>query len=72
LQIPPEYEGIDLLTDEILGRAEADKMLLWIWPNDRSWENATGYRRLLDLGVAGINAADPKVAVEAVREFTAK
>jgi glycerophosphoryl diester phosphodiesterase len=71
LQIPPEYQGIDLLTDEILGRAKDDGMLLWIWPNDRSWENTQGYTRLLELGVEGINAADPAVAVEAVRAFVA-
>ena len=32
-----------------------------------SWEDAEGYGRLLDLGVDGINAADPPTAVEVVR-----
>ncbi len=66
VQIPPDYEGIEVLTAELVERAEADGLVLWIWPNDRSWEDAEGYTELLDLGVDGINAADPPVAVGVV------
>lgn len=65
VQIPPEYEGVELLTPDFVERAHADGLVLWIWPNSRDWENADGYRRLLDdLAVDGINAADPETAVE--------
>jgi glycerophosphoryl diester phosphodiesterase len=67
MQIPPEYSGTVVLTPELVSRAHADGMVLWIWPNEREWENAEGYQRLLDLGVDGINAADPGVAVDVVR-----
>lgn len=67
VQIPPEYEGIEVLTPELVERAHADGLVLWIWPNDREWENEDGYTRLLDLGVDGLNAADPPTAVEVVR-----
>ncbi len=67
VQIPPEYEGIELLSEDFVARAHGDGLVLWIWPNDRAWENREGYDRLLDLGVDGINAADPAVAVEAIR-----
>ncbi len=67
LQIPPSYEGIEVLTPELVARAHADGLVLWIWPNDREWENTDGYTRLLDLGVDGLNAADPPAAVEVVR-----
>jgi glycerophosphoryl diester phosphodiesterase len=70
IQVPPEYEGIEVLTPEFLANTKADGKVLWIWPNDRSWENADGYRRLLDMGVGGINAADPEVAVQVLREAT--
>jgi glycerophosphoryl diester phosphodiesterase len=70
VQIPPEYEGIELLTPDFIARAKGDGMVLWIWPNERSWENAQGYQRLLDMGVEGINAADPEVAVETLRAHT--
>ena len=67
VQIPPSYEGIEVLTPELVARAHADGLVLWIWPNEREWENADGYGRLLDLGVDGLNAADPPTAVEVVR-----
>ena len=67
VQIPPEYEDIEVLTPDLVTRAHADGLVLWIWPNERGWENADGYDRLLDLGVDGINAADPPTAVEVVR-----
>ena len=66
VQIPPDYQGVEVLTPELVERAEADGLVLWIWPNDRSWEDAEGYTELLDLGVDGINAADPPVAVDVV------
>lgn len=67
VQIPPDYEGIEVLTPELVERAHADGLVLWIWPNSREWENAEGYTRLLDMGVDGLNAADPPTAVEVVR-----
>ena len=63
LQVPPEYEGIEVLTDALVARAHADGYVLWIWPNEREWENAEGYKKLLDMGVDGINAADPLTAL---------
>jgi glycerophosphoryl diester phosphodiesterase len=67
VQIPPEYEGIDVLTPDLVRRAHEDGLVLWIWPNERRWETAEGYTELLDLGVDGLNAADPPTAVEVVR-----
>lgn len=72
VQIPPDYEGVELLTPEFVERAHADGLVLWIWPNSREWENAEGYRRLLGLGVDGINAADPPTAVATVEEFVGR
>ncbi len=70
VQIPPEYEGVELLTPDLVRRAHEQGLVLWIWPNERQWENTDGYERLLDLGVDGINAADPPTAVQVVRSRT--
>lgn len=70
MQIPPDYEDIPVLTPELIERAHADGMVLWIWPNEREWENFDGYTKLLDMGVDGLNAADPAEAVRAVKAFT--
>lgn len=67
LQVPPEYEGITVLTEDLVRRAHEAGYVLWIWPNAREWENADGYGRLLDFGVDGINAAEPPTAVEVLR-----
>lgn len=67
VQIPPEYQGVELLTPDLVRRAHEQGLVLWIWPNEREWENGAGYGRLLDLGVDGINAADPPTAVQVVR-----
>jgi glycerophosphoryl diester phosphodiesterase len=67
VQIPPEYEGIEVLTPDLVRRAHEDGLVLWIWPNERRWETPEGYTELLDLGVDGLNAADPPTAVEVVR-----
>ncbi len=69
VQIPPEYQDIALLTPDFIARAPSDGLVLWIWPNERDWENSQGYRKLLDLGVDGLNAANPEEAVETVKEF---
>ena len=69
LQVPPDYEGIQVLTPDLVTRAHDDGLYLWIWPNERKWENADGYRQLLDLGVDGINAAQPEIAVSTLQEW---
>jgi glycerophosphoryl diester phosphodiesterase len=69
LQIPPDYEGLKVLTPELVERTKADGFVLWIWPNEQKWENATGYRELLDMGVGGINAADPVEAVDTLEAW---
>jgi len=69
LQVPPDYEGIEVLTPQLVERAHSDGLQLWIWPNERKWENAEGYLRLLNLGVDGINAAQPEIAVTTLREW---
>lgn len=70
VQIPPDYQGVELLTPDLVRRAHEQGLVLWIWPNEREWENADGYNRLLDLGVDGINAADPPTAVQVVGSRT--
>ena len=72
LQIPPDYEGLKVLTPELVARTKEDGFVLWIWPNEQKWENEAGYRELLDMGVGGINAADPVVAVDTLDAWLAE
>ena len=67
LQVPPEYEGLEVVTADRVATAHRDGLVLWVWPNDAEWENADGYAKLLDMGVDGLNAADPVTALGVVR-----
>jgi glycerophosphoryl diester phosphodiesterase len=61
VQVPPSYEGIDLL-QIVLDRAEAEGIRVWVWPDDAdSQENADYYQQLIDAGVHGIIAGSPSV-----------
>ena len=68
LQVPPDYQGIKVLTDQLVKDSHAAGYVLWIWPNERKWENTAGYQELLDMGVDGINAADPTTAIALVKK----
>ena len=61
VQVPPSYEGIDLL-QVVLDRANAEGILVWIWPDDAdTQENAEYYQQLIDAGVHGVIAGSPSV-----------
>jgi glycerophosphoryl diester phosphodiesterase len=69
LQLPPEFQGVDVLSPEVIAESKAAGYPIWVWPNDRALENAAGYARFLAMGLDGLNANDPAVAVAAVRAF---
>jgi len=71
LQVPPAYEGIEVLTPEMIAASKAAGYLIWVWPNDRKWETADGYQELLDMGMDGLNINYPALGVEAVDAWIA-
>ena len=70
LQLPPEFNGVKVLTDDVYARAKAANYPIWVWPNDRALENEAAYRAFLAQGVMGLNAAMPADAVAALRRKT--
>jgi len=71
LQVPIEYSGIQVITPELVTDSHAAGYLIWVWPNDRSVENAEGYASLLAQGLDGLNINYPATGVAAVRDFIA-
>jgi glycerophosphoryl diester phosphodiesterase len=71
LQLPPEYEGLEVLTPEVVTASHDAGYVIWVWPNDRVWENAAGYEQLLDLGMDGLNINFPGLGVTAVQDWIA-
>jgi glycerophosphoryl diester phosphodiesterase len=71
LQLPPRYEGVEVLTPDVIARSHAAGYVIWVWPDDRSLENASGYAGLLAEGMDGLNINFPATGVAAVQRFVA-
>ncbi|MEX0847727.1 MAG: glycerophosphodiester phosphodiesterase family protein, partial [Ilumatobacteraceae bacterium] len=71
LQVPIEYSGIQVITPELITDSHDAGYLIWVWPNDRSVENAEGYTALLAQGLDGLNINYPAIGVAAVQAFAA-
>ena len=71
LQLPPRYEGVEVLTPDVIARSHAAGYVIWVWPDDRSLENASGYASLLAAGMDGLNINFPATGVAALQQFVA-
>jgi glycerophosphoryl diester phosphodiesterase len=69
LQLPPEYQGIAVLTPATIAAAHAAGYLIWVWPTEE--ETPALYDALLADGLDGLNANHPVQAIDAVRRFLA-
>jgi poly(3-hydroxybutyrate) depolymerase/glycerophosphoryl diester phosphodiesterase len=70
LQLPPDYNGINVITPQLVTDSTAAGYPIWVWPNKRSLENLDSYRAFLAMGVVGLNINFPVDGVQAVEEFT--
>jgi len=62
-QVPPFYGGVEVLTADVVARAQAEGFAVWVWMDDTTTqENADFYRVLLDRGVDGLLVSRPAVA----------
>jgi glycerophosphoryl diester phosphodiesterase len=67
-QVPPVYEGVEVLTADVVARAQAEGYEVWVWMEDTSTqETAEFYTEMLARGVDGLLVARPTVAVEVSR-----
>jgi glycerophosphoryl diester phosphodiesterase len=62
-QVPPFYEGVEVLTADVIERAQADGFDVWVWMDDTATqENADFYRELLTRGADGLLVSRPTIA----------
>jgi glycerophosphoryl diester phosphodiesterase len=67
-QVPPVYEGVEVLTAEVVARAQAEGYAVWVWMDDTSTqETAEFYTELLSRGVDGLLVSRPTIAVDLLR-----
>jgi glycerophosphoryl diester phosphodiesterase len=69
LQLPPTYEGLDVLTPEVVERSHAAGYLIWVWPDDSALENQQAYLDFLNQGMDGLNINFPAQGVAALHDF---
>jgi glycerophosphoryl diester phosphodiesterase len=69
LQLPPAFNGIEVITPELIADSTAAGYPIWVWPDDRSLENLTSYRAFLDEGILGLNINFPEQGVTAVQMY---
>lgn len=63
LQVPPTYEGVEVVTADTVARAHAEGLDVWVWMNDASQETPEFYAKMFGLGVDGIIGDHPEVLV---------
>jgi glycerophosphoryl diester phosphodiesterase len=61
LQVPPKFGEVTVLTDAFIAAAEANDLVLWVWPNDDRLETEAAYRDFLARGLDGVIADRPSV-----------
>lgn len=66
IQIPPDYQGVQVLNNDAVALAEAAGVVVWVWPSSRDQENVATYRSWIDLGVGGVIAGDPAAMTAAL------
>ena len=61
--MPPFYGGVEVLTADVIARAQAEGFAVWVWMDDTTaQENADFYQVLLDRNVDGLLVSRPAVA----------
>lgn len=66
LQVPPTYEGVDVVTAETVARAHDEGLDVWVWMNDASQETPEFYAEMFAIGVDGIIGDHPQVLADLV------
>ncbi len=64
LQIPPNAQGLKLLTPELQRRAKAEGIALWVWPTDPATDTKADYTKLLAYQPNGIIAGRPSELID--------
>lgn len=67
VQVPPVFDGVEVLTPANIEKAHADGLEVWVWMDTpREQENEAFYRSLIELGIDGIIAGRPGEAEAAI------
>jgi glycerophosphoryl diester phosphodiesterase len=68
LQVPPDYQGVEVFTPSYVEKTKAGGYVNWVWPNGDG-EDEAGYLDLFQRGANGINASNPAAGVAALNTY---
>ena len=71
LQVPPDYEGVEVFTPAYVEKTKAGGYINWVWPNGDG-EDEAGYLDLFTRGADGINASNPAAGVAALNAYLSR
>ena len=69
VQPSARFEERPVFTAEALAADHDAGYVVWLWPNERIFENAESYTVFVTMGIDGINADFPATAIAAVQDF---
>ncbi|MDH3708221.1 MAG: glycerophosphodiester phosphodiesterase family protein, partial [Acidimicrobiia bacterium] len=62
LQVPPEFSGIEVVTQQFVDDAHAAGLAVWVWFNGTDDDSPETWRHLIDLGVDALLTGKPAAA----------
>jgi len=68
VQVPPNYDGIEVLMEAFFTAVEEAGVEVWVWPDSTEQEAGGFYAELLDLGIDGIIAGRPAVLEQVLQD----
>ncbi|MCH2412235.1 MAG: hypothetical protein MK189_04605, partial [Acidimicrobiales bacterium] len=68
VQVPPNYEGVEVLIEAFFTAVEEAGVEVWVWPDSVEQEEGAFYAELLDLAIDGIIAGRPAAFEQVLEE----
>ncbi len=68
LQVPPEFSGIQVVTQQFVDDAHANDLAVWVWFNGNDDDQAVEWQRLVDLGVDALLTGKPAAAETVIED----
>ena len=66
LQVPPDYSGIEVVTQQFVDDAHANGLAVWVWFNGNDDDSPTVWEHLIDLGVDALLTGKPALAQQTI------
>lgn len=66
LQVPPDFSGIEVVTQQFVDDAHAADLAVWVWFNGTDDDSPDTWQHLIDIGVDALLTGKPAAAEEVI------